>query len=85
MTNYEGIKTKKRSDRQTWRQKRMKKRTLVTVDFRHQDNVVTWNSIGPTRQYNQIRCKDLCTPEIKVDRGYAADNEKLESHDVIQS
>ena len=77
-------KIKKRSDGQTWRQKRMMKRALVTVDFCHQDNVVTWDSIDTTRQYNQIRCKDLCTPKIKVDRGYAANNEKLESHNVIQ-
>ena len=63
----------------------MKKRVPVTVDFCHQDNVVTWDSIGPTRQYNQIRCKDLCTPEIKVDRRYAANNEKLESHNIIHS
>ena len=45
-------KTEKRSDGQTWRRKRMKKRAPVSVDFRHQDNVMTWDSIGPTRQYN---------------------------------
>ena len=56
----------------------MKKRARVSVDFRHQDNFTTWDSIGPTRQYNRIQCKDLCTPEIKVERGYAADNEKLD-------